>query len=141
MICALIAAMAAGATRIDHVNVLRAGATQQALPFKMMATSTIGTFHRSFRMSWSITADHQTGPPHKGKAAIANISDDAWVDIDYTLSGDAQVAKTDLSRRGPFEEAPTQRDSSCGGLDLLTPPNKPCSLTGDITASSPSAAT
>jgi hypothetical protein len=47
-ICTLIAAMVAGATHIDHVDVLRAGATQTVLPFKVMAPSTIGTFLRSF---------------------------------------------------------------------------------------------
>ena len=44
----LVAAMLAGATHIDHVNVLRAGATQRVLPFKVMAPSTIGSFLRSF---------------------------------------------------------------------------------------------
>ncbi len=47
-ICTLVAAMLAGATHIDHVDVLRAGATQTVLPFKVMAPSTIGTFLRSF---------------------------------------------------------------------------------------------
>ena len=47
-ICSLIAAMVAGATHIDHVNMLRAGATQTVLPFRVMAPSTIGTFLRSF---------------------------------------------------------------------------------------------
>ena len=45
-ICTLIAAMVAGATHIDHVDVLRAGATQTMLPFRVMASSTIGTFLR-----------------------------------------------------------------------------------------------
>jgi len=44
----LVAAMLAGATHIDRVNVLRAGATGRVLPFKVMAPSTIGTFLRSF---------------------------------------------------------------------------------------------
>lgn len=44
----LVAAMIAGATHINHVNMLRAGATQAVLPFKVMAPSTIGTFLRSF---------------------------------------------------------------------------------------------
>jgi len=44
----LVAAMIAGATHIDHVNMLRAGATGRVLPFKVMAPSTIGTFLRSF---------------------------------------------------------------------------------------------
>jgi hypothetical protein len=44
----LVAAMMAGATHIDHVNMLRAGATGRVLPFKVMAPSTVGTFLRSF---------------------------------------------------------------------------------------------
>jgi hypothetical protein len=47
-ICTLIAAMVAGATQIDHVDVLRAGATQSVLGFKVMAPSTIRTFLRTF---------------------------------------------------------------------------------------------
>ena len=46
----LVAAMLAGATHIDHVNMLRAGATQRVLPFKVMAPSTIGTFLRSLHV-------------------------------------------------------------------------------------------
>ena len=44
----VVAAMMAGATHIDHVNMLRAGATQAVLGFRVMAPSTIGTFLRSF---------------------------------------------------------------------------------------------
>ena len=51
-ICTLIAAMVAGATHIDHVDVLRAGATQTVLPFKVMAPSTIGTFLRTFKFGY-----------------------------------------------------------------------------------------
>jgi len=47
-LCTLIAAMVAGATHIDHTDMLRAGATQQVLPFRVMAPSTIGTFLRTF---------------------------------------------------------------------------------------------
>ena len=47
-ILSLVSAMIAGATHIDHVNLLRAGATQRVLPFKVMAPSTIGSFLRSF---------------------------------------------------------------------------------------------
>ena len=36
-LCTLIAAMLAGATHIDHTDVLRAGATQSVLPFRVMA--------------------------------------------------------------------------------------------------------
>ena len=47
-LCTLIAAMCAGATHIDHTNLLRAGATQSVLPFRVMAPSTIGSFLRTF---------------------------------------------------------------------------------------------
>ena len=47
-ILTLVTAMMAGATHIDHVNMLRAGATQRVLPFKVMAPSTIGSFLRGF---------------------------------------------------------------------------------------------
>jgi hypothetical protein len=40
----LLAAMLAGASHIDHANVLRARATQAVLPFRVMAPSTLGTF-------------------------------------------------------------------------------------------------
>ena len=228
-LCTLIAAMIAGATHIDHTNVLRAGATQQVLPFRVMAPSTIGSFLRSFtfgfvrqldavaarllanawaagagpgkadlvidldsticevhghakqgagygytkclgyhplvatragtgeilfsrmrkgsagssrginrfidelagvlkrakatgattvradsgfwswellrtldrhKMAWSITVTNN----HKVKAAIASIPDDAWVDIDYTLGGFAQVAETSYVGGGPLKK-------------------------------------
>ncbi|MEM9614503.1 MAG: IS1380 family transposase [Actinomycetota bacterium] len=44
----VVAAMMAGATHIDHVNLLRAGATQRVLGFTVAAPSTVGTFLRSF---------------------------------------------------------------------------------------------
>jgi hypothetical protein len=44
----LVAAILAGASHIDHVDRLRAGATQAVLPFRVMAPSTLGTFLRSF---------------------------------------------------------------------------------------------
>ncbi len=47
-ILTLVAAMIAGATHIDHCNIVRAGATGRVLPFKVMAPSTIGTFLRTF---------------------------------------------------------------------------------------------
>ena len=47
-ILTVVAAMMAGGTHIDHVDVLRAGATGRVLPFRPMAPSTIGTFLRTF---------------------------------------------------------------------------------------------
>ena len=43
-ILTVVAAMLAGGTHIDHVNMLRAGATGRVLGFKVMAPSTVGTF-------------------------------------------------------------------------------------------------
>ena len=47
-ILTVVAAMIAGATHIDHVNMLRAGATHRVLPFIVAAPSTVGTFLRTF---------------------------------------------------------------------------------------------
>jgi hypothetical protein len=41
-------AMVAGGSHIEHADVLRSGATQQVLPHRVMAPSTLGTFLRSF---------------------------------------------------------------------------------------------
>ena len=47
-ILTVVAAMMAGAIHIDHVNMLRAGATHRVLPFIVAAPSTVGTFLRTF---------------------------------------------------------------------------------------------
>ncbi len=47
-ICSLVATILAGGSHIDHADMLRAGATQRVLPFRVMAPSTLGTFLRSF---------------------------------------------------------------------------------------------
>ena len=44
----LVHAIVAGASHIDHADVLRAGGTQSVLPFRVMAPSTLGTFLRAF---------------------------------------------------------------------------------------------
>lgn len=47
-VLSLVAAILTGATHIDHVDRLRAGATHRVLPFRVMAPSTLGTFLRAF---------------------------------------------------------------------------------------------
>ncbi len=47
-ILTLVHGMAAGANHIDHVDMLRAGASEAVLGHKVMAPSTIGTFLRAF---------------------------------------------------------------------------------------------
>ena len=44
----LVHSMMAGGSHIDHVDVLRAGATASVLGHTVMAPSTIGTFLRAF---------------------------------------------------------------------------------------------
>ena len=44
----LVHAMIAGATHIDHADMLRSGATERVLGHRVMAPSTLGTFLRSF---------------------------------------------------------------------------------------------
>ena len=130
----------AGGSHIDHADLLRAGATQRVLPFRVMAPSTSGTFLRAFTFGhvrpldaviaeslrrarvrragatgelvcrfdsgfWSgdtIATLGRLGVGYtmavrtntKGiAAAIAAIDEAAWVDIDYTPDGQAQVAE------------------------------------------------
>jgi hypothetical protein len=47
-VLSLVHAIVAGASHIDHVELLRAGATKAVLPHRVMAPSTLGTFLRSF---------------------------------------------------------------------------------------------
>jgi len=47
-ILTLVHAMVAGASHIDHADMLRAGATTEVLEHRVMAPSTLGTFLRSF---------------------------------------------------------------------------------------------
>ena len=88
-ICTLVAAMLAGATHIDHVNVLRAGATQQVLPFKVMAPSTIGTFLRTFTFGFVRQLD----------AVAARLLANAWAagagpgDTDLVIDLDSTICE------------------------------------------------
>ena len=47
-ILSLVATILAGGTHIDHADILRTGATQRVLPFRVMAPSTLGSFFRAF---------------------------------------------------------------------------------------------
>ena len=88
-ICTLVAAMVAGATHIDHVNMLRAGATQSVLPFRVMAPSTIGTFLRSFTFGFVRQLD----------AVAARLLANAWAggagpgDADLVIDLDSTICE------------------------------------------------
>jgi hypothetical protein len=47
-VCTLVHAIAAGASHIDHADVLRSGSTAAVLGHRVMAPSTLGTFLRAF---------------------------------------------------------------------------------------------
>jgi hypothetical protein len=47
-ILTLVHAMVAGASHIDHADVLRAGSTARVLPHRVMAPSTLESFLRAF---------------------------------------------------------------------------------------------
>ncbi len=49
-ILTLVHAMVAGATHINHADMLRAGSTGKVLPHRVMAPSTLGTFLRAFTL-------------------------------------------------------------------------------------------
>ena len=86
-ILTLVAAISVGGSHIDHADKLRAGATEEVLPFRVMAPSTLRTFLRSFtfghvrqldvaiaetiRRAWSLGA----GPG----------SDPVTIDLDSTI--------------------------------------------------------
>lgn len=91
----LVHAIIAGATHIDHVDVLRAGSTERVLGHRVMAPSTIGTFLRSFSF----------GHVRQLEAVIGRALERAWalgagpgaaplvIDIDSTICEVAGKAK------------------------------------------------
>ena len=86
-ICTLVAAMIAGATHIDHVDVLRSGATQTVLPFRVMAPSTIGTFLRTFTFGFVRQLDAVAGRllANAWAAGAGPGGDDLVIDLDSTI--------------------------------------------------------
>jgi hypothetical protein len=86
-VCTLIAAMLAGATHIDHVNMLRAGATETVLPFKVMAPSTIGTFLRTFTFGFVRQLDAVAARllANAWAAGAGPGGDDLVIDLDSTV--------------------------------------------------------
>lgn len=86
-LCTLIAAMLAGATHIDHTDLLRAGATQQVLPFRVMAPSTIGTFLRSFTFGFVRQLDAVAARllANAWAAGAGPGDDDMVIDLDSTI--------------------------------------------------------
>ena len=59
-ILSLVVSMLLGGSHIDHADRLRAGSTRRVLPFRVMASSTLGTFLRSF--TWGHVRQIGQGP-------------------------------------------------------------------------------
>lgn len=95
----LVHAIVAGASHIDHAEVLRAGATQAVLPHRVMAPSTLGTFLRSFTF----------GHVRQLEAVVGKALERAWamgagpgsarlvIDVDSTVCEVAGKAKAGAS--------------------------------------------
>jgi hypothetical protein len=91
----LVHAIIAGATHIDHVDVLRSGSTERLLGHRVMAPSTIGTFSSSFTF----------GHVRQLEAVVGKVIELAWglgdgpgerplvIDIDSTICEVAGNAK------------------------------------------------
>jgi hypothetical protein len=78
----LVAAILAGASHIDHVDRLRAGATHKVLPFKVIAPSTLGTFLRSFTFGHVRQLDRVIGETIRRAWQLGAGPGDAAVTID-----------------------------------------------------------
>jgi hypothetical protein len=86
-ILTLVHAMAAGASHIDHTDILRAGDTAKVLGHRVMAPSTLGTFLRSFTF----------GHVRQLEAVVGQVIERAWhlgagpsrdrlvIDVDSTI--------------------------------------------------------
>ena len=83
----LVAAMLVGATHIDHVARLRAGATGAVLGFKVAASSTVGVFLRSFTWGHVRQLDKAAGEVLRRAWAAGGGPGDAamTIDVDSTI--------------------------------------------------------
>lgn len=83
----LVHAMVAGATHIDHADMLRSGATEGVLGHKVMAPSTLGTFLRSFTFGHVRQLDRVLGESLKRAWSLGAGPGSAQltIDVDSTI--------------------------------------------------------
>jgi len=83
----LVHAMVAGASHIDHADVLRSGGTAQVLPFRVMAPSTLGTFLRAFTFGHVRQLEAVVGEALRRAWSLGGGPDSARVviDVDSTV--------------------------------------------------------
>ena len=81
----LVHAMVAGATHIDHADVLRAGATEAVLPHRVMAPSTLGTFLRAFTFGHVRQLESVVGEVLRRAWSAMTLPSRLVVDVDSTI--------------------------------------------------------
>jgi hypothetical protein len=81
----LVHAMVAGASHIDHADILRSGSTAKVLPHKVMAPSTLGTFLRSFTFGHVRQLDAVIGEAITRAWSLLRLPDQIVVDLDSTI--------------------------------------------------------
>jgi hypothetical protein len=86
-ILTLVATILAGGSHIDHADVLRAGATQRVLGFRVMAPSTLGTFLRSFTFGHVRQLDRVAGETlgRAWRLGAGPGDDPVTIDLDSTI--------------------------------------------------------
>jgi Transposase DDE domain group 1 len=85
-VLSLVATILAGGSHIDHADMLRAGATQRVLPFRVMAPSTLGTFLRSFTFGHVRQLDKVVGETmRRAWSAGAGPAGAMTIDVDSTI--------------------------------------------------------
>ena len=85
-VLSLVATILASGSHIDHADLLRAGATQRVLPFRVMAPSTLGTFLRAFTFVMSVSsigwsASRCGGRGRSGRGPAGSMT----IDLDSTI--------------------------------------------------------
>ena len=81
----LVHAMVAGATHIDHADVLRAGATGEVLSHRVMAPSTLGTFLRAFTFGHVRQLEAVVGEALRRAWSAMTLPSRLVVDVDSTI--------------------------------------------------------
>jgi Transposase DDE domain group 1 len=81
----LVHAMVAGASHIDHADVLRAGASDQVLAHRVMAPSTLGTFLRGFTFGHLRQLDAVCAEVLRRAWALMELPERVVVDLDSTI--------------------------------------------------------
>lgn len=81
----VVHAMVAGATHIDHADLLRAGATEQVLGHAVMAPSTLGTFLRGFTFGHLRQLDRVLAEVLRRAWSLMTVPERLVVDLDSTI--------------------------------------------------------